>query len=94
MKATNPNGRGWQGGNFPLVKLEGDGGAVAYRPESQRMPIHSEQWTFVSIPLAGGDSWARNDEGGSLTDVDRIALYADTWGFDPVEIWVDGVVFY
>jgi parallel beta-helix repeat protein len=94
VKALNPNGRGWQGGPFPRVELEGDGGSIVYSPTSQRLPVAGDHWRFVSIPLDGGDGWKRSDRGGSLDDVDRIALRADTWGWDAVDIWIDGLVFY
>jgi len=92
VKANDPSPAGWQSG--PVIVLGSPNGTITYTPPQLLLPTSaSAGWTFIEVPLAGGNGWTMTNAGGSLSQVNWVELHADTWdaGFD---IWVDAVSFY
>jgi parallel beta-helix repeat protein len=93
VKANDPSPAGWQAG--PTVVLATSTGAtISYAPPALLLPTSTATgWTFIEVPLAGGNGWTRTNNGGSLSQVNWVEIHADTWdaGFD---VWVDAVSFY
>ncbi len=80
----------WQGPQ-PIVVLNTAGGSFRYEPDQEF--TRNGQWTFCSVPLAGGEGWTRTDSGSPpLADVWNLELHQDTWdsGFT---VFYDGVEF-
>ncbi|MBN2491240.1 MAG: right-handed parallel beta-helix repeat-containing protein [Planctomycetes bacterium] len=63
-------------------------------------------WLRVSIPLAGSDEWLRADDaagapasppdgdaGFAVRQVERLSLQFDSFGYEPFDIWIDGLAF-
>jgi parallel beta-helix repeat protein len=92
VKANDPSPSGWQAG--PVIVLGSASGTITYQPPQLLLPTSSAAgWTFIEIPLAGGNGWTRTNNGGSLSQVNWVEIHADTWdaGF---ELWVDALSFY
>jgi len=92
VKANDPSPSGWQTG--PVIVLGSAGGTITYTPPQILLPTTTAAgWSFIEIPLAGGNGWTRTNNGGSLSQVNWVEIHADTWdaGFD---LWVDAVSFY
>jgi len=93
IKSQNSNIPGWQGPN-PVVAITGQGGATTLTPKVDRLaqPVDSESregWTRFAVPLKGGDGW---DRSGDLPGVARtITIGLDSWGADPLTLWIDGM---
>lgn len=93
VKARTGNVAGWQGPN-PIVTLKGRTGSVTLTPKIDRLqqPEFNESregWTRFEVPLKGGEGWDRAGNPPSL--IESIALGFDSWGSDPLTIWIDGV---
>ncbi len=94
IRAQNPNMPAWQGPN-PVVTLTAeDGTNVVLTPKKDLLaqPSHNEAregWTYVAVPLNGDGLWAR--EGGELRGLKSITLGLDSWGSDPLKVWIDGL---
>jgi len=100
VKANNPNAPGWQDdlsqdlGSPGLVLGTSAGATITYTYPVPLLPTTlANGWTYIEIPLAGGNGWTMTNNGGSLSNVNWIEIHADTWdaGF---ELWVDAVSFY
>lgn len=92
VKANDPSPTGWQSG--PIVVLGSPNGTITYTPPQILLPTSiSAGWSFIEVPLAGGNGWTVSNAGGSLSQVNWVEIHADTWdaGFD---IWVDAASFY
>lgn len=93
VKYQNGNIPGWQGPN-PIVTLKGNGDAVTFTPKIDRLaqPVNNEArrgWTRFEVPLAGGDGWEKT---GALPKIaESISLGFDSWGADPLVLWIDGI---
>ncbi len=80
----------WQGPQ-PVVVLNTANGSFRFEPD--RDFTRNGEWTFCSVPLAGGDGWTRTETGSAtLSDVWSLELHQDTWdvGFT---VYYDGVEF-
>ncbi|HXD86930.1 MAG TPA: right-handed parallel beta-helix repeat-containing protein [Urbifossiella sp.] len=93
IKSRNPNIPAWQDGN-PIVALSGPDGTLRIKPKRE---LNSEAadsearegWLLVSIPLAGDANWTA--EGTLPKVVERMSLGFDSWGYEPFEVWLDGL---
>lgn len=93
VRARNDNFSGWQTAS-PVIVLGSQSGVIRYVPSVNLLPTDGHEWVYVDVPLAGGAGWSRTDEGASLAQIDWIEIHADTWGWLPVELWLDGVTAY
>jgi parallel beta-helix repeat protein len=92
VKANNQSPVGWQAG--PVIVLGSPSGTITYTPPQLLLPTTvAAGWSFIEVPLAGGNGWTVTNGGGSLSQVNWVEIHADTWdaGFD---IWVDALSFY
>lgn len=49
-----------------------------------------EGWLMMTVPLRGGDDWTVE---GKLPDhAEKLSLGFDSWGGDPFEVWLDGLM--
>ena len=93
VKARTENVTGWQGPN-PIVTLKGKGGTLTLTPKIDRLqqPEFNESregWTRFEVPLKGGEGW---DQAGVLpSKIETISIGFDSWGADPLTIWIDGL---
>jgi parallel beta-helix repeat protein len=93
VKTRNENVTGWQGPN-PIVTLKGKGGELKLTAKVDRLqqPEMNESrggWARFEVPLAGGDGWERAGEMPKVAD--GISIGFDSWGNDPLTIWIDGL---
>ncbi|MFO0805837.1 MAG: right-handed parallel beta-helix repeat-containing protein [Gemmataceae bacterium] len=95
IRARNPNVPSWQDGN-PLISFYDAGGAVCrFKPKAEMLssPADSEAregWLLLTVPLRGGDGWTAE---GKLPDhAEKLSLGFDSWGGDPFEVWLDGLM--
>lgn len=80
----------WQGPQ-PVVVLNTASGSFRYEPDQEF--TRNGQWTFCSVPLAGGEGWTRTTAGSpTLTDVWSLELHQDTWDYG-FTVFYDGVEF-
>ncbi|HEY2908614.1 MAG TPA: hypothetical protein VGI99_00115, partial [Gemmataceae bacterium] len=89
----NPNIPAWQDGN-PFIALSGPDGTLRIKPKRE---LNSEAadsearvgWLLVSIPLAGDADWTA--EGMLPKAIERLSFGFDSWGYEPFEVWLDGL---
>ena len=93
LKTRNANVTGWQGPN-PVVTVEGSGARITLTPKVDRLaqPEDSELregWTRFEVPLRGGSGWEQS--GVAPTIASKITIGLDSWGSDPLTVWIDGM---
>lgn len=94
VKSINNNSASWQGPN-PIITLISPGGETSTltpKPGRLEQPPYNEAregWTLYVVPLAGGRDWAR--EGSEIATAEAIAIGFDSWGAEPLRIWIDGL---
>jgi parallel beta-helix repeat protein len=94
IRARNLNIPSWQDGN-PLVVVRGaDGGLYELKPKSEPLnaPEQSEAregWMLLTVPLHGGGIWTA--KGNRPAAITGLSLGFDSWGGEPLEIWLDGL---
>ncbi len=100
VKANDPSPAGWQDdlsqdlGSPGVVLGSSAGATITYTYPVPLLPTNlANGWTYIEIPLGGGNGWTMTNNGGSLSNVNWVEIHADTWdaGFD---LWVDAVSFY
>jgi parallel beta-helix repeat protein len=95
IRARNPNVPSWQDGN-PLVSLHGPGGTVCrFKPKAEMLssPADSEArdgWLLVTVPLRGDPAWTV--DGKAPDRVEKLSFGFDSWGAEPFEVWLDGLM--
>ncbi|MFO0904404.1 MAG: right-handed parallel beta-helix repeat-containing protein [Pirellulales bacterium] len=96
VKAQNPNLPGFQDVN-PLVTLsDSQSRRRRLKPKTDLLgqPTYNEAregWRRIVVPLAGDATWEATGE--QLQVVDQIQLGFDSWGGDPLDLWIDGLQF-
>lgn len=96
IKHQNQNVWSWQDTN-PTVRLYQTGGqSRMFTPTSDLLhnPPYVEAcegWLYVAIPLAGGSGWTVS--GSALSTVNWIRIGVDSWEYEPITVWVDGLGF-
>ena len=98
MKYQNPNSGGFQDAG-PVVWLDTPKGRITFKPAGDRNFLRdaafSENrwiWQRLTIPLAGGDEWKREDKGTpDLKQIDAIGFAFDSWESEPFTVWLDGL---
>lgn len=93
LRASNPNDGGWQG-NYPVIVLGTSTGPLRYEPAVNLLPTQPTEWTYVEVPLGGGDGWKITEERGSPANLRWLEIHMDTWGGDPFDVWVDAITLY
>lgn len=93
VQSRNENITGWQGPN-PVVTLAGKDGALVLTPKVDRLqqPENSEDrwgWARVEVPLNGDDRWEMS--GTRPKRAETVSIGIDSWGNDPLTVWIDGV---
>jgi hypothetical protein len=48
-----------------------------------------EGWRRVEVPLASDRAWRRT--GSRIATANQISIGFDSWGADPMRIWIDGI---
>jgi parallel beta-helix repeat protein len=94
-KAINQNMPGWQDMNPVITFYENKENYIRLSPKKDQLgsPPYIEAregWTHLSAPLAGDDAWNRETK-GELTIVKYFTIGIDSWGGDPLKIWIDGL---
>jgi parallel beta-helix repeat protein len=98
IKGKNTNDGGWQGGEpyngVPTIILGGPNGTLTYEPNGAVL-VSSDgtTWSYVEVPLAGGNGWTVTNNGGSLSSVNWVEIHANTYG-GGFDLWFDTVTFY
>lgn len=92
-RAQNPNGQGWQI-NSPVLVLRSASGELRLEPDTKWLASAEQTWIFLEIPLAGSAAWSKTDSGVDLAAVTHVAFEVDTFGWDPYELWLDGLSWY
>jgi parallel beta-helix repeat protein len=94
VKFINENIPAWQGPN-PIVTLhETEEKFLRFTPEQEilldpALPEAREGWMRVVVPLAGDAVWKR--EGKEVAAVRYLTIGFDSWGYAPLQIWLDGL---
>ncbi|MBS1123222.1 MAG: hypothetical protein H6Q90_5450 [Deltaproteobacteria bacterium] len=91
LRSTNTNGDGWQG-NQPIVIVKTTNGETRYVPSALLLSRGLGEWVYVEVPLVGDGGWTRT--GPELGTIERVSIVTDTYGFEPIELWIDGLSFY
>lgn len=94
-KGINQNMPGWQDLNPVISFYENEENYVRLTPKKDQLgsPPYIEAregWTHLSAPLAGDELWTREAK-GKLTSVNYLTIGVDSWGGDPLKIWIDGL---
>jgi parallel beta-helix repeat protein len=94
-KSINPNLTGWQFKNPEITLYTSEDRFLRLTPNSDLLqsPADSEAregWRYFSIPLRENPDWQR--EGNEIETVNYMAIGFDSWGGDPLTVWIDGVV--
>lgn len=101
FKAINQNLPGWQDVNPVVTFYESDKRYLRLVPKRDLLsqPTYNEAregWRLFEVPLAGDEDWKRETAGLSQ-DEDRpstvryLTLGVDSWGGDPLKLWLDGL---
>ncbi len=94
IKSQNGNIPGWQGPN-PVVTLLGpDGKSRKLTPKGDLLaqPAYNEAregWTRIVVPLKADPAW--DVSGDELDTIKSISIGLDSWGSDPITVWIDGM---
>jgi len=94
LKAQNENVKGWQSAN-PIVTIhESDERRCMLTPKADllsRRPNNEERegWSRFVVPLAGDGQWTR--EGDLPEMLNYLTIGFDSWGGEPLRIWIDGL---
>ena len=48
-------------------------------------------WTRIVVPLSGDGTW--EVVGDEMGTIDSVSIGLDSWGDDPLTVWIDGVGF-
>lgn len=95
VRSRNPNVPSWQDFN-PLISLYGPGGELyRLKPKAEMLSSPSdsearEGWLLVTVPLAADRAWTA--EGKRPEKAEKLSFGFDSWGGDPFEIWLDGLM--
>lgn len=95
IKFQNENIPGWQGPN-PVVELQGHQATLKLTPDIDRLAQPSEieareGWTRFEVPIATAPGWKRS--GVAPQQIETLGLGLDSWGSDPLTVWIDGISF-
>ncbi len=99
IKVENPNLPGFQNAG-PVVRLLGPTGQIEFKPAKDgnllNDPPFSEArwlWMPIHIPLTGDEHWDRKTFGDniSLDQISAVSISLDSWGGDPLNVWLDGL---
>lgn len=95
IKANNPNLPGWQSNNPEVTLYDANDRQLRIVPTRDLMQEQAynearEGWRLLSVPLADSPNWTY--EGDQLSSIDYFTLGFDSWGGDPLEIWLDGII--
>jgi hypothetical protein len=95
MKAINENLPSWQDVNPVVTLYENDDNYIRLTPKKDQLssPPYIEAregWTYFAPPLAGDETWTRQEQ-GQVRTVNYITVGVDSWGAPPLRIWLDGL---
>ncbi|MDB5351642.1 MAG: hypothetical protein JWN86_2889 [Planctomycetota bacterium] len=94
IRSQNGNVTGWQGPN-PVVTLLGpDGKSRKFTPKGDLLaqPAYNEGregWTRIVVPLKADAAW--EVVGDEVETIKSISIGLDSWGNDPLTVWIDGM---
>ncbi len=94
LRVRNPNLPAWQDGNPVITIFESDGRWLRLAPARDLLgsPADIEGrdgWSRLAVPLAGDALWLRDGPGAAT--LNWLTLGVDSWGWPPLDIWVDGL---
>lgn len=94
FKAINPNLPGWQSNNPEITLYQSKEQSLRLTPtrdllQDQTYNEARTGWRYIEIPLDENPDWQR--EGSALTELNAFTIGVDSWGGDPLQLWVDGV---
>jgi parallel beta-helix repeat protein len=93
-KATNPNMPGWQSNNPEITLHQDEERLLRLIPVRDLLkdPVYNEAregWRYFEVPLRENSDWQRE---GTLPDtIEYVTIGFDSWGGDPLQIWIDGL---
>jgi hypothetical protein len=98
IKVENPNLPGFQNAG-PVLRLFTSAGSVEFKPAKDANllndpPFSEARWTWmpVVIPLSGDAQWKRTETGRFQSEqVDALSISLDSWGWEPFNVWLDGL---
>jgi parallel beta-helix repeat protein len=93
-RARNPNLPGWQNENPRLTFRGSDGKTLRLLPREDLLQNAAnnearEGWRFFQVPIGGDEIW--KTEGELSENVSDLTIALDSWGGDPMVIWLDGL---
>ena len=97
IKCINTNISSWQ--KKPIITLyESESNFIRLTPPQELLTKFSwmegrDGWTYFEVPLTGDDKqWQREGE-KTLKEVNWITLGFDSYGYEPLIFWIDGLAF-
>ena len=93
LKTQNPNLPGWQDVNPVVTLYQADKQMLKLTPKADLLsqPSYNEAregWRYFEVPLAGNDQWQRE---GEIETLNWLTIGVDSWGYDALQLWVDGL---
>jgi parallel beta-helix repeat protein len=93
LKTQNPNLPGWQDVNPVVTLYESDKQTQRLAPKIDLLsqPSYNEAregWKYFEVPLSGNEQWVRD---GEIATLNWLTIGVDSWGGDPLQIWIDGL---
>lgn len=92
IKCSNPNDFGWQG-TYPMVTLyESETKFLQLRPAQNLIDVKPDGWKAIEVPLAPDVKWTKV-AGDPVRRVNWVSIGVDSWGNNPITVWIDGLNF-
>jgi parallel beta-helix repeat protein len=94
LRARNPNLPAWQDVNPVITVFEDEQHWLRFTPARDLLanPPHlygRDGWNRFAVPLAGDELWKR--EGPGLRTLSWLTIGLDSWGWEPFDVWIDGL---
>jgi parallel beta-helix repeat protein len=93
LKTQNPNLPGWQDVNPVVTLYQADKQVLKLTPKADLLsqPSYNEAregWRYFEVPLSGNDQWQRE---GEIETLNWLTIGVDSWGYDALQFWIDGL---
>ncbi len=96
LAKRNENIPSWQNANPIVGVVDAAGRLMELTPTSDvlnspRDNEAREGWTYFAVPLAGNAAWTRS--GDAVDEAVELQFGFDSWGAEPLVVWIDGLGF-